>query len=133
MTYEKAINVNWADYLDVPEDRRIDISIDEKDHQILFQGIMGKDGNAQGKYIVVKDENGPTKLIFDNTLGEHKDIIFKDDLEEDHVEDGGWINFDKENKRIEVYGGSKFFGQKDKEKTLQLLEESFEDYEVIER
>ncbi len=129
MTYEKAVLIDWADYLDVPEEQRMDLSIDKGNYQIIFKGIKEEDGSAEGKHILGTNKEGRDILLFDNTLGEHKDIAFKYEI---IPGGGGRIKFDQKNKKIEVYGESKSFGKEDRDKTLEFLKNSFEGYEVIE-
>ena len=67
-------------------------------------------------------------LIFDSTLGEHKDIAFKYLVVPDG---GGRMKIDTKNKKIEVYGKSRAFGEADKEKAIEYLKKVFKDYEIV--
>jgi hypothetical protein len=127
LTYEDIINVDLADYLDVPKEKRLDLSFEEKDYKLVAKGILDEDGVTEGKYILGVDKDNKPTLIFDATLGEHKDIAFKYLVIPDG---GGKMKIDKENKRIEVYGSSKAFGEADKEKTVEYLGRAFKDYEI---
>jgi type III secretion system FlhB-like substrate exporter len=127
LTYEDIINIDLADYLDIPKEKTIDLVFEEKDYKIICKGILDEFDVTEGKYILGVDKDNKPTLIFDATLGEHKDIAFKYLIVPDG---GGKMKIDKENKTIEVYGSSKAFGEADKEKTVDYLKKVFKDYKI---
>ena len=68
-------------------------------------------------------------MLFDNTLGEHKDIALKYKI---IPEGGGRIEFDDKNKKIKISGESTSFGKENREETIEILKSSFPECEVIE-
>jgi hypothetical protein len=128
LTYEDIINIDLADYLDIPKEKRLDLTFEEKDYKIVCKGILDEFNVTKGKYILGVDKDNKPTLIFDSTLGEHKDIAFKYLVVPDG---GGRMKIDKESKRIEVYDSSKAFGEADKEKTIEYLKRVFKDYEIV--
>lgn len=85
---------------------------------------------ACGKYIVYTDMYGIYHVLFDNMVGEHKYIGLRHDIDFNSISWGGWLSIDWNNKIIERYGESWFFGEDAHGQTVAILKEAFPDYQI---
>lgn len=132
LTYEDVVKMDYLDYLDIPKeqrmDKKIEIQIGDQSVVAVFHG-QRKDEPVQGKFIVGITSEKKLEFVFDGTLGEHKDIGAKYDLQ---VIGGGWLEIDEQNKKVKIYGKSQDFGYEPRSISKQAVAEAFPEYEVIE-
>lgn len=131
LDYKKVVKMDYLEYLKVPDDQRLKvekiITIDNIPVVAIFYCKKEKTPIA-GKFILGVNDKNEIKLVFDATMGEHRDIGAKYDLE---VLGGGWIKIDEENKRIGIFSQSSDFGIEPRQITEKIVSESFTGYEIF--
>jgi hypothetical protein len=129
-SYEDIVKMDYLDYLNVPVDKRLDkktsIEIEEQAISIIIYG-QKKEFPVRGKFIIGASSEHDLTFVFDGTLGEHKDIGVKYDLQ---VIGGGWLEIDEQNKKVRIYGSSRDFGYEPRSISTQAVTKAFEGYEI---
>ena len=131
LDYNKVVKMDYLDFLNVSEKDRLEqekeVKIGNADIESKFYGQI-KENKCKGKFILAKNsETKEVQFIFDATLGEHKDIGAKYDVD---VIGGGWLEIDRENKKIIINKKSKDFGYEPRVISAAVIIENFPDYEV---
>ena len=131
LDYDKVVKMDYLDFLEVPKKDRLkqekEVKIGDADLESKFYGQI-KENKCEGKFILA--ENPETKeisFIFDATLGEHKDIGNKYDVD---VIGGGWLEIDQENKKVTIRRESQDFGYEPRMISAAVILENFPGYEV---
>lgn len=136
LDYDKVVKMEIRDFLDIPKERWLDqkkeVEIDSKPVKVEIHGFFeeGKD-EIKGKFIMSLDkETGEKKIIFDSTMGEHKDIGAKYEIE---PIGGGWMTMNPKEKTIILSKESENFGKEPRSETIQVLKEIYPDWEIEEK
>jgi len=131
LDYNKVVKMDYLDFLDVSEKDRFqqkkEVKIGDVSLESKFYGQI-KENKCGGKFILA--ENPKTKevsFIFDATMGEHKDIGNKYDVD---VIGGGWLEIDQENKKVTIKRESQDFGYEPRMISAAIIIENFPNYEV---
>lgn len=131
LDYNKVVKMDYLDFLEVPKKDRLEqekeIKIGDADLGSKFYGQI-KENKCKGKFILAENsETKEVKFIFDATMGEHKDIAAKYDVD---VIGGGWIEIDQENKKVIIKDQSKDFGYEPRVISVAIIVKNFPDYEI---
>jgi len=131
LNYNEVVKMDYLDFLNVPKKDRLEqekeVKIGDADLESKFYGQI-KENECKGKFILAQDlETKEVKFIFDATLGEHKDIAAKYDVD---VIGGGWLEIDKENRKITISEKSQDFGYEPRIISAAIILENFPNYEV---
>ena len=131
LDYDKVVKMDYLDFLEVPKKDRLEqekeVKIGDVALESKFYGQI-KENKCKGKFILAENpETKEVKFIFDATLGEHKDIGAKYDVD---VIGGGWLEIDKENKKITINKKSQDFGYEPRMISAAVIVKNFPDYEI---
>jgi hypothetical protein len=130
INYGDAVKMDYLDYLNIPLDQRLKLEktvrIGETSIEAKFYG-QKKSEPTKGKFIIGITPNDNLEFVFDGTMGEHKDIAAKNNLE---IIGGGWLKIDEQNKEVTIYGCSKDYGYEPRSISKKAVTESFPDYKV---
>ena len=131
LTYEKAIKMDYLEHLGVPEEQRLNmektVKIENVPVTARFYG-QKQETPVQGKFIIGITPDNTLEFVADSTLGEHKDIGGKYDLE---IIGGGWLEIDEQNKKVKIYKSSQDFGYEPRSISKKVIADVFTEYEVI--
>ena len=131
LTYEDVIKMDYLEHLGVPEERRLNMEKTVKIGNVpvtaRFYG-QKQETPVQGKFIIGITPGNNLEFVADSTLGEHKDIGGKYDLE---IIGGGWLEIDEQNKKVKIYRRSQDFGYEPRSISKKVIADVFTEYEVI--
>lgn len=131
--YGKVVKMEFRDFLKIPKERWLDeekeVEVDDRSMKIEMHGFFKEDEDkTAGKYIMAKDsETDEQRIIFDSTMGEHKDIGAKYDVK---PIGGGWMTINPKEKKIIITKESEDFGTEPREKTIKALKEMYPDWDI---
>lgn len=142
LDYNKCIKIDYLDFLKVPENERLvkkqNISVGNILVKAEFYGqiknteiernSIEKNNICKGKFILAENKTTKElKLIFDSTMGEHRDIGAKYEV---NVIGGGWMEINTDNKKIEVDNESQSFGFEPRIITAKVVGDCFPEYTI---